>query len=241
MASISESMDQIIYVGIGLFVLVLILSIDYNGYGISASQQLQTSGYTITQQGTQNSLASVNMVAANTLSIVAFNGMTSWIGAGNPLTVTVTGLSIATYATGGGVTAQAIPGASNTLTFQVTSTSAPVTLTASSQFYSINTITLSGFAGTSGASPDVGVTLQQASNTLAGTPTITANEIANVLLGTSYGAYSNFSTYGNNSINAFGGAIQLAVFALVFIAVILAVVGALKGGSGGGSGGFLGR
>ena len=38
MASISESMDQIIYVGIGIFVLVLILSLTYQGYAATNNQ-----------------------------------------------------------------------------------------------------------------------------------------------------------------------------------------------------------
>ena len=45
MASISEAMDQIIYVGIGIFVLVLILSLTYQGYAQSANQITQ-SGFT---------------------------------------------------------------------------------------------------------------------------------------------------------------------------------------------------
>ena len=56
------------------------------------------------------------------------------------------------------------------------------------------------------------------------------------------GASSNFSKYAGPLPNTYGGALQLAVFALVFIAVILAVVGALRGtGGGGASGGFLSR
>ena len=56
------------------------------------------------------------------------------------------------------------------------------------------------------------------------------------------GASTNFSKYAGPLPNTFGGALQLAVFALVFIAVILAVVGALRGGGvGGSSGGFLGK
>ena len=52
------------------------------------------------------------------------------------------------------------------------------------------------------------------------------------------GATANFTKYAGALPNTFGGALQLAVFALVFIAVILAVVGALRGGTGT-SGGFL--
>jgi len=55
------------------------------------------------------------------------------------------------------------------------------------------------------------------------------------------GATTNFTKYAGTLPNTFGGALQLAVFALVFIAVILAVVGALRGNGGGQSGGFLGR
>lgn len=60
--------------------------------------------------------------------------------------------------------------------------------------------------------------------------------------GSSSGVAKNFSTYAGPLPNTFGGALQLAVFALVFIAIILAIVGALRGGGGvGTSGGFLGR
>ena len=56
------------------------------------------------------------------------------------------------------------------------------------------------------------------------------------------GVVSNYTKYAGPLPNTFGGALQLAVFALVFIAIILAIVGALRGGGGvGSSGGFLGR
>ena len=55
------------------------------------------------------------------------------------------------------------------------------------------------------------------------------------------GVVSNYTKYAGPLPNTFGGALQLAVFALVFIAIILAIVGALRGGgSMGVSGGFLG-
>jgi len=118
MASISEAMDQIIYVGIGIFVLVLILSLTYQGYATSGNIMSTCSAYPCNA---------------------------------NP---------------------------------------------ANAQF-------------------------------------------GNVIYGPSY---VNFTKYAGPLPNTFGGALQLAVFALVFIAVILAVVGALRGGSGAGtSGGFLGR
>ena len=54
------------------------------------------------------------------------------------------------------------------------------------------------------------------------------------------GVYTNYSNYAGPLPNTFGGALQLAVFALVFIAIILAIVGALRGGGGVTvSGGFL--
>ena len=56
------------------------------------------------------------------------------------------------------------------------------------------------------------------------------------------GVALNYTKYTAPLPNTFGGALQLAVFALVFIAIILAIVGALRGGgSMGVSGGFLGR
>ena len=55
------------------------------------------------------------------------------------------------------------------------------------------------------------------------------------------GATANFTKYAGPLPNTFGGALQLAVFALVFIAVILAVLGALRGGNIGTSGGMLGK
>jgi len=55
------------------------------------------------------------------------------------------------------------------------------------------------------------------------------------------GAATNFTKYAGPLPNTFGGALQLAVFALVFIAVILAVLGALRGGGIGTSGGMLGH
>ena len=45
MSTVAESMDQIIYVGIGIFVLVLILSLTYQGYA-QAANQIQASGFT---------------------------------------------------------------------------------------------------------------------------------------------------------------------------------------------------
>lgn len=66
-----------------------------------------------------------------------------------------------------------------------------------------------------------------------------ANQIG-VSYGTSSGIYKNYTAYAGPLPNTFGGALQLAVFALVFIAIILAIVGALRGGGAvGGSGGFL--
>ena len=54
------------------------------------------------------------------------------------------------------------------------------------------------------------------------------------------GAGQNFSTYGSPIANTFGGALQLAVFALVFVVIIIAVLTSLKTSSGqGGTGGFL--
>ena len=51
MGSISESMDQIIYVGIGVFVLVLLLSLTFQGYAQSNNQIIQGS---FTCSGTSN-------------------------------------------------------------------------------------------------------------------------------------------------------------------------------------------
>ena len=68
-----------------------------------------------------------------------------------------------------------------------------------------------------------------------------ANQIGTTY-GTGSGVYANYTKYAGPLPNTFGGALQLAVFALVFIAIILAIVGALRGGGGVGvSGGFLGR
>jgi hypothetical protein len=56
------------------------------------------------------------------------------------------------------------------------------------------------------------------------------------------GITSNYTMYAGPLPNTFGGALQLAVFALVFIAIILAIVGALRGGGAiGQSGGFIGN
>ena len=68
-----------------------------------------------------------------------------------------------------------------------------------------------------------------------------ANQIVTTY-GASSGVATNYSKYAGPLPNTFGGALQLAVFALVFIAIILAIVGALRGGGSiGASGGFLGR
>jgi hypothetical protein len=69
----------------------------------------------------------------------------------------------------------------------------------------------------------------------AGTTCTGANDLG-------MGVAANYTKYAGPLPNTFGGALQLAVFALVFIAIILAIVGALRGGgSMGVSGGFLGR
>jgi hypothetical protein len=68
-----------------------------------------------------------------------------------------------------------------------------------------------------------------------------ANQITTTY-GTQLGVAANYTKYAGPLPNTFGGALQLAVFALVFIAIILAIVGALRGGgSVGVSGGFLGK
>ena len=69
-----------------------------------------------------------------------------------------------------------------------------------------------------------------------------ANQIATTYGVSAPGVVTNYTKYAGPLPNTFGGALQLAVFALVFIAIILAIVGALRGGgSMGASGGFLGR
>ena len=69
-----------------------------------------------------------------------------------------------------------------------------------------------------------------------------ANQIASTYSASNPGVVTNYTKYAGPLPNTFGGALQLAVFALVFIAIILAIVGALRGGGavGGRSGGFLG-
>ena len=121
MSTVAESMDQIIYVGIGIFVLILILSLCYQGYAQSANQIK-----------TQYCVGFTNSVTCGT-----------------------------------------------------------------------------GISTTSANQPGVVV---------------------------------NYTQYAGPLPNTFGGALQLAVFALVFIAIILAIVGALRGGGAiGNSGGFIGR
>ena len=252
MASISESMDQIIYVGIGIFVLVLILSVTYQGYGTAAQTQLSQISTTLTQTATTNSVtystanSAANMVAPNALTIT-LGGTTGGISGANPLTVKITGVLVSSYATNliVAVAGSSVVTQTYTLTNAIPATQ---TLNSTGNFYTINTIVLTG--ETALASPSITAKVTQ--TFLSGNGlmpwtsnyvnSITANGITLVAAGGGLGAQENFTTYSGPLPNTFGSALQLAVFALVFIAVILAVVGALRGGTGGGSsGGFLGR
>lgn len=251
MASISESMDQIVYVGIGIFVLILILSIDYSGYGISNQATLLSTGFSVQTHTTTQSQGAFDFnVLSNSLVLTALGGTTSWISASNPLYIDVSGLTVQTVATN---TVQAVPSsAQTTLSFSITSSAVPQTLTTSANFYSINSIKLY-IPGPNELPPTAAPGMTATVNQLYYAVTYlshpvtysgnsqTANKISNVLVGAQIGAYYNYSNYGDNGINAFGGALQLAIFALVFIAVILAVLGALRGGGTVASGGFLGR
>ena len=252
MASISEAMDQIIYVGVAIFILILLLSFSYNGLGTAGNIQLQQGGFQVIQQGTTKSQGAFDFnVLSNSVILENIGGSDSWISVTTPLYITVTGETVTTVATNTVIAVNSV--GFTTLTFVVNSISTPITLTTSGNFYSINTITLTTPYGATtlptSAYPSITANVAQvyyavkensAPVTFSGN-TQAANEIANVILGPQYGAYANFSTYGSPLPNTFGGALQLAVFALVFIAVILAVVGALRGGGiGASSGGFLG-
>lgn len=239
MASMAESIDSLVYVGFGIFLLIIVLSLSYQS-SQTAVQNLQLSSGQSLQFG-GNSANAVNDVVTNTLSIT-LTGATGWITTGHPLTISITGNQLNAGATNA---LFATFSAAQTQTFTITSPTSPQTLTTTTgNFYNITAVTLTGIGGE--AFPSIGVTVTQTFNSAVhgSAPaafvvnTITAS--STYLYTTNNGVIANETTYTGQLPNTFGGALQLAVFALVFIAVLLAVLGALRPGGVGPSGGFLG-
>lgn len=241
MATVAESMDQIIYVGIGIFVLILILSLNYQGYAVSSNQIVLRYGQVSATNASTASGSALYIKAANTLS-VTFTGAYTWIGATTPVTLTLTGNLVNAYATNA---AAANSIGLETQVFTINSPTATQTLGVNAgNFYNLQTITLSGVYGA--ASPSITATVTESYNQIVtGSNTVTTNtivgsDIVSVSLGSQPGVVSNYTLYAGPLPNTFAGALQLAVFALVFIAIILAIIGALRGGQvAGTSGGFL--
>lgn len=240
---IFEGLNLLIWMGIAVFVIALIVALNYSGQAQSGKSLLTQSGFKVTNQSTtlSGNAPAVNDMGPNALVLTAIGGSTTWISASNPLLVTVTGCPITTYAAN---TNGAVCSGSSSNTYKVTSTTTPTTLDANGAVYKTLNVTLSNLYGNSGAVPSVTVTLQEqflGANSVVGnfvSNTLVANMIANVATGTAYGAYTNYTTNAGNLNNTFGTNINLAVFALVFIIIVLIVLLVVRNKSGS-SGGYL--
>ncbi len=236
-AGIEKSVDALIAVGISVFVLVIVLSLMYQGY---AQTKIQIN-HAFNNPSISNSLTSasanaVNDSAANTLT-VDFTGSYAWISSSTPLTIALTGNSISSYASN---TAYAVPGNTETQTFSVTSDTALQTLTSTTgNFYNISSIDLGGI--TSGAYPSFTAKITQSfSGVLHGSApsSFVTNTISATAQGTSTyaspGIVANFTANGGGVANTFGSNVGLAVFVVVMAVVILAIILALRnrGGTG---------
>jgi hypothetical protein len=247
MASVSESMDEIIYVGVGIFILILLLSLSFQGYG--ASKNILNTTYQPSILSNSNTGATTanqfNANTVNSLILTCTGTACSWPTASAPLTVKVTGNVITTYATNA-VYAAALGRVSNTFTV-TSSVLTPVTLGSNAgDFYNFSAINVSGALLSTQAAPGATWTVSEGmlTTTHGSVPaayysnSISESQTLGVYAGVP-GAVNNFTTYAGPLPNTFGGALQLAVFALVFIAVIVAIVGSLRGRGTGVSGGFL--
>jgi hypothetical protein len=250
---LKKGIDLVIILGLTVFVVMIIVALNYSGNGTVNKTLLQQGGFgtfnrTTTASGPALDFNSVNPATGNDLEIDVLSGATSWISPTNPLLVTVTGYAVGSYASN---QIQATQGAVLSNTFTVTSTTTPIVLcTLCGNWVSINTITLSsqGLTALPGAAyPGIAITMDEDfANTLylshpaaGGTNTITANEIANVVLGNAYGAQLNYSSTGGAISNTYATNANLLIFAMLLIIVLLAVMMAIRGGVNQNSGGMM--
>ena len=235
---IEKGVDILIAVGIGAFVLVVILALLYQGYATTKTQINSNLNNLVTGQGTTTpSVNATYDTAANSLTL-KLTGTTAWISATTPLSITITGNEITTYATN---SAAASSTKAQTQTYSITSATSPATLgTNAGNFLNIQSITVSG--QTAAAYPSFGVNVSQSyTQEVTGSNTLTTNTIFATTSGTaSYtlpGVISNFTTNGSGLSNTYGSNLGLAVFVLVMAVVILVIILALRSRGGGG---FLG-
>lgn len=153
---------------------------------------------------------------ANTLTLT-LSGSYKWVNPSNPLTISVTGNSISTYATNNLLT-RAVAGVTETQTFTLTSNSSPtnVLTTTTGNFYNISKISLGfgtvGYLTTPSISASVAQSYYQA-NTL-NTNSITGNVIYTT--GQSQ-AVANYGAVGNATSTIIPFITVIIIVALVVI------------------------
>lgn len=254
---IGKSMDDVIYVGIGVFIIVLLGLMIYYGYGVG-NNQLKLQNPAIVSATTSTASANnQNAILANTILTgftltngnvitLSCSGSCAWLN-GNSTQVTISGWAINNANAGATNTIFANTIAQESQTFTVTnSLSTPVTVTTQTgNFFTINSVTISltSIAQLNAAYPSMTFTAAETTNSVThgsapaafGTNTITGSTAYTLALA---GVSSNFTTYVGQLPNTYGNVLNLVIFALAFIAVILAIVLALKG-TGRKSGGFM--
>ena len=234
-AGIEKGVDILIAVGIGVFVLVVILSLLYQGYATTKTQINNNLNNLVTGQGTTTPSVNATYDTATNSLTLKLTGKTAWISATSPLSITLTGNEITTYATN---SVAASSTSSQTQTYSITTNTSPQTLgTNAGNFFNIQTIKISG--QTASAYPSFGVNVSQSyTQEVTGSNTLTTNTIFAATSGTASltqpGVTSNFSTNGSGLSNTYGSNLGLAIFVLVMAVIILVVILALrsKGGSG---------
>ena len=242
---IEKAVGILIALGVGVFIINLLLALNYSGYA-STHNQLATQYAKLINTNTTSVLShnamNITALASNSITLVC-SGSCGWISATTPLSVSITGNSVSSFATN---TAVATPGVAETQTFSVTSGTGTQTLTSTTgNFFNITQVLLSGM--TAGAADTMTIVVTQTYNAVTPssvpiayfTNTITANAVTTTYAGEAPGAVANYSNNAGGNANTYGQNINLAIFALIFITIIVAVLLGIKSGKITGEGGFL--
>jgi hypothetical protein len=241
---IEEGMDALIGIGIGVFVLIIFLIMAYSA-AVSSTQSLSSSLGTFSATNTLNPktvapFANNDVGSGSNTLVVNLAGSYGWISSAYPITITITGNSISSYATN---TAYATPGPLQTQKYTLTGATTPQTLSSTAgNFFNISAILVSGV--TPAAYPNMNVQIVQTYNAVAygsvpasyATNTLSANDILTITLPAQYGIVENMSLNTQTPINTFGSNVVLVIFALVLIVIVIAVLKMKKKNN---EGGFL--
>ena len=193
-----------------------------NLQGQFANQSMTYSG------STTPSIAATDISGANALTF-SVAGSSYWISASNPLTITVTGNYISSYATN---TAYAASSASKTEIFTVTSNS-PHTLNALDNFYSISSVVLTHVYQ---EQPSITVTLDEfyAGAVRGSAPaSYIGNSVEAVTVLTATPSSMNIGTSSSTPVSVFGALaaymVTLSNFVgiIILLAIIVVIIGVL--------------